>query len=466
MEIPSRGCVIKNHFRGTRKRNQAIYAVHAIKCISNDIVSDPDSFFSRLTHKQRQVLNKLLWLDGRHLRIYVSQSTIAEYAGITREHANRILLLFESLGIIHSTYRHLQTCLYKVSSFFCDPKIRHRLKHLFAALSFMPWSMYVCRGGWWEKRDQVVKITQVNNISSFYKSNRNEPVPVVKHPVTRPLVGLGKFFFRDLQRTNEENNVELCTLYSKNTGGESVDDTKDHSMSKPTNPIRESIRSIDSLSLTRWGQIELMQFPDEAIRYADRSMRSFQPKDPFKYFIKVCYDWCRSNNVQPDVRSTRDLYVKYNRPDNPKMLLSRTTSLTGKQFAYKVAQEKSPQREASLRQAPPRTHFYQGCQQVKTCTAHPSCLQYQKRQKIREEARRPLTFEERQKLISGLDPSFLARMLAIPEDRDAIAKMLTPDQESIRIDPVDGLLRCASSRPDSADDRSVDCTPDDDDVAF
>lgn len=383
--------------------------------VSSQVSSDLELFFSSLTDIQRRVLDYLFWADAHHLKVWVSQTRIATHVGITREHVNRILYHFEALGIIRSAYRHLKTSLYTVSNFFCDPKIRTRLCHLFAALSFMPWHMYVDKGTHWQKRDQVQQITQYKSkyyldIISLSKdrfsrlATRLTPFinyirPFIPHQFTKP------------SSSNRKNSIQQV-----------ISDSKEEMLMQES-PIRQSIRDLRTLNLSRWGQIELMQFPDEAIAYAQRSMKSANPREPFKYFMKLCYGYCNDNGIRPSVSTTTGLLQQFKRPEKFSMTIE---PLSGKEFAhgfsisgfsaYSTSSSAKRQSSATIQESPQRKEWAGHSQGTAlSCTEHQQCLENKQKKST---GWRTMTPYQRQLYIKSLNKTLLNQLITMsPQDK-------------------------------------------------
>lgn len=87
------------------------------------------------------------------------------------------------------------------------------------------------------------------------------------------------------------------------------------------NPVREAIRNCTMLNLSKWGQLKLMAFPDEAIQYAYKALASANPRDPFKWFISLCLTYCKQNSIAPDWNTMLNLCREHGMPDNAPMTL-------------------------------------------------------------------------------------------------------------------------------------------------
>lgn len=114
------------------------------------------------------------------------------------------------------------------------------------------------------------------------------------------------------------------------------------------NPIRESIRNCTVLNLSKWGQIKLMAYPDEAIQYAYKALQSANPRDPFKWFVSVCLTYCKDNKMAPDWNVMLNLSREHSIPDNAPMTLGPL-----------LREQQKPQKQESTRNSTVPSHFYE-----------------------------------------------------------------------------------------------------------
>jgi len=88
---------------------------------------------------------------------------------------------------------------------------------------------------------------------------------------------------------------------------------------------KEVLDAQDLLSLSQWGMIRLSAFPKQAISHANFSFRSSKSKkeDPFKWLLSICDEWCRKNNVEPDLVSARQMAKDAGMPSQPEWIVPR-----------------------------------------------------------------------------------------------------------------------------------------------
>lgn len=104
------------------------------------------------------------------------------------------------------------------------------------------------------------------------------------------------------------------------------------------NPISPIIRSLTELNLTKWGQIRLSAFPDEAILYAqDKLKNNHDIINKYNWFFKVCYQYCTDTNIKPDWQLVEQLSIGYKMPvDAPMTLPTPTATIPKKIHSYPV----------------------------------------------------------------------------------------------------------------------------------
>jgi hypothetical protein len=85
------------------------------------------------------------------------------------------------------------------------------------------------------------------------------------------------------------------------------------------------LAATELLSLSKWGQIRLSGYPNEAIEHANSALRASKvPKDdPFRWFCSLCEQWCKKNNTEPNLSLMRRLAVEHGMPDNPAFIVAR-----------------------------------------------------------------------------------------------------------------------------------------------
>lgn len=257
----------------------------AIDCWPVDeITQDPEFFFSQLTRTQKNLINYFLSMSKACKMIYPSQSTIASKLGISRQHCASLIKWMRERGLIVSEYRHKLSCHYKLSSYFTNSVIKSRLRHIFSTF-----------------RKYAFSIGYLLSFSS---------------DMTQDIKKLNKNNYFIIKRSGESAMKQFTQAYHGDK------------------PVSEVIRNIQVFKLTRAGQIKLSPFPDEAIIDAQNAMRFAKNiREPFNWFYRLCSDYCKRNEIDPDWAFMYQLIEKY------KISLS----------APMIQEEKTPTRDKTSR---------------------------------------------------------------------------------------------------------------------
>ena len=100
---------------------------------------NPEEWF-RITFSNLEIkiLNSFIALSNKYSTIYVSESSIAKYAGCCIRTVIRAIKKLKSFGLLDFNYRHLKTNTYKVSSYFMDINLRKKMCKLIKSLWYLP----------------------------------------------------------------------------------------------------------------------------------------------------------------------------------------------------------------------------------------------------------------------------------------------------------------------------------------
>ena len=123
---------------------------------------DPKRYLASLSNNQRKVLDYLIRMSVQYGEVYPTQSTIGKHVGLARQNVNVVLKELIELGLISSNYRHLKSCVYKLSPFFYIPEIVKKLASVFVALTLTLGVMTQLR----------FNKLYLNNINSLYTTPR------------------------------------------------------------------------------------------------------------------------------------------------------------------------------------------------------------------------------------------------------------------------------------------------------
>lgn len=102
------------------------------------IYSSIEAFFESLPRSEIKIMDCLLGIAFAHGKgdIFPSQATLARYAGVTREWANKLTTKLSDMGLITKSKQRgfNKTCEYSLSLWFSNPIFRMRIIHLFPGL--------------------------------------------------------------------------------------------------------------------------------------------------------------------------------------------------------------------------------------------------------------------------------------------------------------------------------------------
>lgn len=248
-------------------------------------------FFSELNPVTLKLFDVLLSYSNTCRKIWISQTTLAVKVGISRQYCNKLLGYLEEEGLIISNYRHMRTSLYKISSFFRSLKVRRILYSLFNAF----------------KAVSLALLTQLN--IHGYMNKEYIIKNTVPHTIQR-----GTWRMEDLLR----KNLLLDAIKNRENY---------------ENLISESIRTINGLPLTKWGQIKLSAFSDEVIEAVkDQFYYTFGIRKPFDWFFYACLRYCKQHDLSPHWGWSKKLELACKMPENAPML--RTSKKNRKRIPF------------------------------------------------------------------------------------------------------------------------------------
>lgn len=265
-----------------RQRNQDIFTKVFRPC--TEFIKQPEIFLKTKPPRYSIIFNTILSFSNYCKDIYPTQSYIAQVTGYSREEVCRVLGQLEKWGFILTNYRHMTSKQYRVSDWFFIPKIRKMLSPILPALKQLP----------------VLVLTQLIFSSYFVLTGINTSTNVQVSLAKKSQATTREDFLRDY--------AQLTSLRKSVNEGE--------------NPISQAIRDLKCLNLTRWGQIELSVYPDEAIiNTAARFKVATRIRDPFKWFYKLCHEYCQREGLEKNWNKYNALQDLYPIPENARMIL-------------------------------------------------------------------------------------------------------------------------------------------------
>jgi DNA-binding Lrp family transcriptional regulator len=277
----------KYNVKRTRRMSQAFLFQRAQ--VSSIVAANPLRFVLTLSKSQRSILNKILQLQLKYPKLCMKQATLGAYVGISREWANKCLRLLEEHGCILRNYMHMYINFYKVSSFFFRPEIRRILSGVLPALRYMCLSL--------------LTLIQPSNASIDQKFT---------HTILED-----KYIKRTVERLSIVRETIVTERLSTKSSRESHTIAKESMKFKRERvdgrPVSKQVIALTKvLGLTALGQFKFSVFPDEVIDYALAQYKyANNINDPYKWFMRICLDYAKSNGIEPDWFFASDLILQY-----------------------------------------------------------------------------------------------------------------------------------------------------------
>lgn len=277
--------------------------------VAQEIKENPEEYFSQCRDPERRLLNYLLFLHSTCGVVYPTVSKIAREAGITREHAHRLLRKMKEDGILATNYRHMRSSLYRTSSFFSGEDIRKRLQPYFSALKIIP---------------LVFLLSTVQRLTAnFIKPRQSEYVTGL---------GLKKEIYKSpsSHATNVPTSVgDILSQIANKMGKKRIIPGKRMEIDRRTTPsadrdlIEPEVLKITEPSLTKWGQIRLCAFNAPTISHARLNYdKTLKGQAAYHSLFREALLHCRRNNIEPDFRRIQYLGERFNMPDNPALVIT------------------------------------------------------------------------------------------------------------------------------------------------
>jgi len=190
------------------------------------ILNDPLGVMGSMTKLELAILNYLLYWSNHGGDISAAQETMAKFVGCTRRYVNKVIDKFIGLGLVASQERKWYTCLYKVSSYFNDFKVRSLLKGFLSQLAFLPISLFNLEFSPYSSINLLIAVASSSSSSKavtcvYAREERvmevKEYVETIGNPVmtAEEKVSLSQYSkeavadaLRALQRKQAEGNIE------------------------------------------------------------------------------------------------------------------------------------------------------------------------------------------------------------------------------------------------------------------
>jgi hypothetical protein len=317
-----------------------------------------------LTPADLKVLNVLAHFWHHHAIIFPAHDTIAAMAKINERTVRKCLARLKDLGLVSTYRRWNDSLLYKLSDIFSDFEVRRALAPVCSVFNYL-----------------LVFFLFSPSVSPEGRLINNLFINPPSHLTLR--------------------HESCSTSKSEASKNLSLETDMEHESGVP-----EVLRNLKCMKLTRWGQIKLSVFPDEAILHAQEQLRKSRkrPEEVFSWFWAVCNKWCRLNNHELDWDYMESLKRRHKMPENAEMLL------TGSQTRAQFQGPTSPSRTGG-----------EGDKETGMRV---------KREEFTPEPKRELTFDEQieeERKMLAVEKSFVCRMVP-----DLAANLLS----SRKVDPA------------------------------
>lgn len=252
--------------------------------LNKELLDNPQKYLSEnLSHGEKVILNHYLALANTFQDIYFSQSTIAKKTGYSREYVNRKLKKLRTHGLLDYNYNHMNTCDYKISSWFSIREIREKLKDLFSSLHYLPLIWIIASNAVFQ-----LDGTQYINIRESHRENWTESYLT--------------FEFNELNRVDynkKRENLDMTAFI------QALDSSDNHSHNDLIPPYIHQLQPI--FNLTTHGKYYLSSYPLAALQYASQPLIKAQPTSIWRYFDKILKNYCEQQNVEPNWQILHDL---------------------------------------------------------------------------------------------------------------------------------------------------------------
>lgn len=265
--------------------------------------------FHRQSKNGKYFLGQVIAYRIRDWFLHASQKTVASWQGCCEKTINRNSFRLEEGGllIVERAPRNSRiTNWYSLPSFFYDRRFRKIIRKYVPSIRKL--AIY-----------QNVR-QLINPSSSLYNNEniniKNEEFFSQKRSKMGEAFSLSRHLqdFNNPKPSNSEKVAQKPREYSVHPAGCS-----------PTCP---AMLSLKPLNLTKWGQITLSAYPEEAIKHASSKMTHVMASSsPFKYFEALCKEWCITHKTPPDFQSAQTLASQYGMPADANMQLRQIVNM-------------------------------------------------------------------------------------------------------------------------------------------
>jgi len=258
-----------------------------------------------LSAAHKSVFNYIVRFCYYYSKVDVSQIRIAQDLGLSRQTVNKIIKVLLKKNLITSKEnRYKKTCIYKVGDFFLVSRNWERLSYTFS------------------------------KIKNYFK----QPILVNKliSKCHRPMATLISYFKEFIyissrsrsRRISNTYNVESSKIVAKKTTND--DEAKKEKTNMNQILITPTLRELTTrLNLTKWGQMKLMAFSEDALAYGLNQLQGKKyTGNIFQKLVSDMQNYCENTGQRVDWPKFYHLVGVYNMPSDAKMTLSTPQPVT------------------------------------------------------------------------------------------------------------------------------------------
>ena len=259
-------------------------------------------FFQEKPEGYLNVLNYLFGLANCHGTMYPSHAHIAEVAGISERHAERITRILQEECFISKERRPYTSCIFRINHLFYNPYIREKLKSIFKAFRWLP--LIILMSAYSRSDEENYADVGVLNYINY-----NIYISTVYGCINTLRSNTSK-------RSNFEDRLRRPDLTSKMYSTKKVEPyfkKRELEMEKKVDILPGSVKNT-GLRLALNGQIELSIFPEKALKYAlSCCAKKALPttKARFFYIRSVCASYCKEHGLAYYPERLKDLRAYY-----------------------------------------------------------------------------------------------------------------------------------------------------------
>lgn len=273
-----------------------------------------------LTAAQKSMLQLFISFAKKYPHLYPSQQYIARRLKLHVSTVGDGLARLAKFGFIEKAERSYQTCMYRVAPFFLNTVNFKRIAYIFDKTrvlfsnAFLISKPITTR----KKPNPLASSYSKFNISfSYFTSSLYSYFTLLRNKRIYNVESMGARG-REISRAEFTSHVKLAM---KKESGFGVKKRERGKMNELI--ICEALRTLtDRCKLTKWAQLKLQAFPEEALEYGVKTLQGKSDiKSPFSFLMSVLKSYCEQKNLEINWRKFYHLAGVYNMPDDAPMTL-------------------------------------------------------------------------------------------------------------------------------------------------